>query len=263
MSEKKVVEIRTGLRSASLVVVQRSLQKMLHLIAQEPTVYEKLMIRLGFDDPLTIESVLGTLYISRHRPFFYAYRSAKHGSYIALWKLITVAQDMKWYSVRDFNHMLFDDFPAEHRRLITLQELQLSNSGLDVLPPEMQQLRNVEVLDLSNNLFDDLPQELHLMPNLRSLQLGGNQLRTLDDRIALFRGIDTLDVSGNQIEAISAQLGSIRQLQCLQLAGNQLTQLPEAVVELHGLTTLDVSNNQLNFLKQKLKKLFLHHLQCF
>lgn len=52
--------------------------------------------------------------------------------------------------------------------------LNISGQGLFDLPPEIQQLKNLQVLDLSNNQLSTFPKEIANISSLRSLKLAGN-----------------------------------------------------------------------------------------
>ena len=58
----------------------------------------------------------------------------------------------------------------------TLRELSLRQTGLSVLPPEIQGLSELVALDLSYNALCDLPGELHRLRRLRRIQLYSNPL---------------------------------------------------------------------------------------
>lgn len=65
------------------------------------------------------------------------------------------------------------------RELIT--RLNLSHSGVNLIPEEINYFPNLEAIDLSSNHIDQLPEFLGSMPQLRIINLGKNRLEKLPD----------------------------------------------------------------------------------
>ena len=68
---------------------------------------------------------------------------------------------------------------AEAGRLQYLEQLQLSNLGLDELPAGLCSLKRCKELQLQNNELPSLPEEIGAMSSLRSLDLSNNKLTSL------------------------------------------------------------------------------------
>jgi len=137
--------------------------------------------------------------------------------------------------------------------------LDLSDSELTELPPQIGQLTHLTELDLSYNQLTALPPEIGQLTNLTTLQLGDNKLTALPATIGQLINLKKLilgDVfGGNQLTELPSTLAQLTQLTVLGLGGNQLTALPSAISQLINLTTLDLRWNQLTELSPELGQL--------
>ncbi len=134
--------------------------------------------------------------------------------------------------------------------------LDLSDSELTELPPEIGQLTHLTELDLSYNQLTALPPEIGQLTNLTTLHLANNQLTTLPATIGQLTNLKKLilgDVfGGNQLTEWPSTLAQLTQLTVLGLGDNQLTALPSAISQLTNLTTLDLRWNKFTELPPEL-----------
>src|SRR5687768_4333546 len=68
-------------------------------------------------------------------------------------------------------------------RVSGAMELDLSELGLEVLPPEVGQLANLQTLYLYGNQLSALPPEIGQLTNLQRFNLNSNQLSALPPEI--------------------------------------------------------------------------------
>ena len=100
-------------------------------------------------------------------------------------------------------------------------------------------------LDLSDSQLTTLPPEIGTLVNLITLYLYGNQLTTLPPEIGRLVNLTTLDVYDNRLTTLPPEIGQLVNLTKLDLYDNKLTTLPSEIGHLENLTTLDLGGNRL------------------
>jgi Leucine-rich repeat (LRR) protein len=91
--------------------------------------------------------------------------------------------------------------------------LNLSDLGLDALPPGIERLAHLQYLNLSGNHLTEFPKEIGLLTNLKQLRLHGNYLTKLPEEIGNLRELEFINLSNNLLEDLPANLHSIKNLQ--------------------------------------------------
>ena len=119
-----------------------------------------------------------------------------------------------------------------------LNLLLLDGNGLNALPPEIGQLKNLTYLDLSNNELKSLPSEIEQLKNLKTLCLSRNQLIAMPPEIGQLKNLTALDVKWNQLAALPPEIGQLESLVELDLSSTQLTVLPPEIGQLKNLKRL-------------------------
>jgi len=191
--------------------------------------------------------------------------------------------------LEDYNKLLINvDFSAllvlDFDKAVELTIVDLSNSKLSKLPPEIYKLTNLAELDLSSNEIESLPENLAELKNLTLLNLEKNpQLKPEaimgfvndypkeivyssgsyaynEDNNKLMINVDfpyflildndeakkmtSLDLSYSELTNLQPEIGQFTNLESLDLSGNALTELPSEIGQLTNLTELFLSGNQ-------------------
>ena len=109
------------------------------------------------------------------------------------------------------------------------------------LPPEIQNLANLELLSLrSNNLVGPIPVELSNLSDLEHLVIGSNQLTgKIPVELCKLSRLETLDLGGNQLVGeVPSELGNLSELRELKLNENNFSgELPRSFLSLQNLIT--------------------------
>ena len=109
--------------------------------------------------------------------------------------------------------------------------LDLSDSQLTVLPPEIGKLSNLSTLYLYANQLTALPPEIGRLVNLTTLDLYDNQLMTLPPEIGQLVNLTKLDAYDNKLTTLPTEIGHLENLTSLDLGGNRLTSPPPEIVK--------------------------------
>lgn len=100
---------------------------------------------------------------------------------------------------------------------------------------------NTDKLDLSDCGLEQLPPALFDLRDLRELSLAGNQLTELPTAISQFTALEKLVVAGNRLQQLPEDLGSLQHLKGLWAHGNLLQQVPDSLAQLTGLKALSLA----------------------
>ena len=145
-----------------------------------------------------------------------------------------------------------------------LQQLDLRNNQLVMLPESIGQLKQLRRLYLEGNKLTTLPESIGQLKQLRRLYLEGNKLTALPESIGQLKQLEGLSLGHNDLTTLPESIGQLKQLWELTLCHNQLVILPESVGQLKQLRWLALCHNQLTTLPEsigqlrQLQKLFLH-----
>lgn len=137
------------------------------------------------------------------------------------------------------------EIPPELQQLTNLQHLYLFGGQLTEVPPEIGQLTNLHYLYLSDNQLAEVPPELGQLTSLQALRLSGNHLREIPPELGHLTGLQSLDLSNNQLTEVPPEIGQLVNLYVLHLSNNRLTEVPLELGQLTNLHYLYLSGNQL------------------
>ncbi|MCO5548464.1 hypothetical protein L7F22_001922 [Adiantum nelumboides] len=130
--------------------------------------------------------------------------------------------------------------------------LDLSNCGLEDVPPEVFALNDLEDLSLAWNNISHISDNIKNLKNLRHLGISGNWLLRLPANIGNLVQLESLWIQGNLLQHFPVEIGSLQNLSILNLTGNMLEDIPESIGSLLNLKLLSVSGNQLKHLPEGL-----------
>lgn len=142
-----------------------------------------------------------------------------------------------------------DSFPAEILDLgQTLEQLDLSGTGLSSLPPNLgQSLPKLKIAFFSQCAFKTFPRELASCPQLEMIAFRGNGMTSIAED-ALPPRLRWLILTDNKLDSLPSSIGKCERLQKCMLAGNQLCSLPVEMRNCRKLGLLRLSSNRLQFL---------------
>jgi Leucine-rich repeat (LRR) protein len=124
---------------------------------------------------------------------------------------------------------------------------------------EEARVSGAAILNLSNIGLEELPPEIDTLVVLRELYLPYNQLRTLPPEIAKLENLEVLQLNYNEITYLPPEIASLHKLKWLELASNQLSYLPDEFENLTNLCMLNLRDNQLTHLPTIIHKFHQHY----
>uniref|UniRef100_A0A7E4W5T9 Protein flightless-1-like protein n=1 Tax=Panagrellus redivivus TaxID=6233 RepID=A0A7E4W5T9_PANRE len=182
----------------------------------------------------------------------------------------------------DLSDNKLDVLQPQIRRLINLQVLKLSNNPLNHfqlklsqsmktlrvltlrnthrnpsnLPPDWDDLENLQELDLAQNDLTTFPVNLHQLKNLRKLDLSMNKITKIEFPEGSFERLRTLNISVNELTAFPEGITRCTQLQKIYASYNQLVfgGLPPGIGKLIQLEILHLSHNELELIPEGISR---------
>jgi Leucine-rich repeat (LRR) protein len=132
--------------------------------------------------------------------------------------------------------------PPEIGRLQNLEALDVSYTEVSGLPKEVMELWRLKTLDLSNTQVGELLREIEGLRNLKALGISSTQVGELPREIGELQHLETLDISNTQVGELPREIGGLQELKNLDLSNTQVGELPRETGKLQYLRTLDISN---------------------
>lgn len=142
--------------------------------------------------------------------------------------------------------------------------LDLSDLGLNTLPPALADLTGLTTLFLTGNPLAELPDWLARLSDLRILNVNHCALRIVPAWIERLGRLETLWLMGNHLRDLPSELAHMAALSTIDLDANAFTDFPAALLASPHLTTLYISSNHLTRLPDAIDRLAqLIHLTLF
>ena len=142
------------------------------------------------------------------------------------------------------------------------RELALDNLDIEVLPPAVGKLTNLDFLFLELNQLDDLPNEIGDLRYLKRLYLNDNFFKHFPESVCNLKNLRELRMEHNKIEEITPLIHQLENLEVLHLSYNRLTKLPEEMSQLKKLRRVWLVGNRFTGAeKVKIKKMFASPVQ--
>lgn len=133
--------------------------------------------------------------------------------------------------------------------------LNLNNTALLGLSPEIARFRALEQLNLSDSLLEELPEEMGQLANLRYLFLRNLRLRRLPGSLRRLRVLTAIDMSNTDVRSFPVVLLALGQLEVIDLTHTMLQTVPSAIVQLERLSGLRLADTQLSELPNEISRL--------
>ncbi len=191
--------------------------------------------------------------------FIEAENAIKISSTLVFWSHLPGGEDH--LTQQDFRDLPLADIRSQLRTWIeknpavkNMDYLNLSNSNLRYLPPEIGLLTNITGLYLNQNHLTALPSEIGQLTNLTYLVLSENHLTALPPEIGLLKNLTYLSLGQNHLTELPPEIGQLMYLTGLVLNQNHLTELPPEIGQLTNLRVLVLEQNQLTALPDTLER---------
>jgi hypothetical protein len=134
-------------------------------------------------------------------------------------------------------------------------ELDLSDLGLEEVPPELEHGSFIVVLTLAHNRLQDLPSWFERFDVLQHLDLSNNRLAVLPRVICGIPQLKSLNLRGNELSSLPESMEGLSSLETLDLSRNRLNAVPEALGSMKALRKLDLNLNRIDKLPEKIRRL--------
>lgn len=138
--------------------------------------------------------------------------------------------------------------PPEIGNMHNLQYLNLGSNGINLIPAEIKHLRNLQWLILEDNNLVSLPAELSELTNLQTLDLDGNPNLDADGAFAIAAKIPSLkELSVNRvlINSLPKSFFTLNNIEKLYMSNTGVSTFPEEMGQLYKLKVLDMTHNNI------------------
>lgn len=171
------------------------------------------------------------------------------------------------------NNVLSDCFPQVWQYERTLEELNITSTRINYLPPQLFYCQGLKILLASNNSIDNIPEVVGSLRLLQTLNLNRNFISSVPDNIKSCKNLTHLDLSCNTLqklpdaitslislqelllnetclEFLPANFGRLVNLRIIELRSNNLISLPKSMHRLNNLIRLDIGCNDFKVLPE-------------
>lgn len=157
------------------------------------------------------------------------------------------------------------DYPILQGFPDSLETLQAAGIALNRVDTRIFQLKNIQNVDLSNNNIKVIPEEMKDV-KLVELKLSGNKISEIPEVLCtgeIVKSLRLLDLARNELSFLPHKFPSFKSLVQLRLDCNKLQTLPRTFGKMTGLKFFSASNNKLVVLPPSFTKLSLDSLDLF
>ncbi|XP_013105696.2 protein lap1 [Stomoxys calcitrans] len=165
------------------------------------------------------------------------------------------------------NTVLTDMFPLVWQHERTLEELNLTSTRINNLPPQLFYCLGLKILNANNNNIENIPEAVGTLRQLQQLNLNRNYISSVPESIKSCKHLTHLDLSCNTLqrlpdaitslislqelllnetymEFLPANFGRLVNLRIVELRLNSLVSLPKSMQRLVNLQRLDIGGNE-------------------
>lgn len=160
---------------------------------------------------------------------------------------------IRFLRIRSGDH--FTEISERLGDLKKLEELYLSNNGLESLPASIGNLKELKVFEIQHNNIRMLPKGITQLQNLERFAADGNALEKLPEKIGDLKNLTVFTLNQNKIEELPASITKLYKLKELNLIGNDLNELPKNIGALKNLELIPLGMNFLEELPTSFTKL--------
>jgi len=118
-----------------------------------------------------------------------------------------------------------NEIPKSILNLTTLVLLKVNLNNIEVIPPEIQNLKQLSYLDLSYNNIKELPKELFNLKNLTILNLSNNKLKYIPPDIQNLSNLNQLDLLYNDIKELPSEIYNLKNLNTIKFEAKKSNSL--------------------------------------
>ena len=177
-----------------------------------------------------------------------------------------------------FNNVRIKQIPQTIRKLINLENLDLSNNPdlsiqnyiftftklktlnlaytkLDSGSLNFELLKDLVCLNISSLTLTNIPDSILNLTKLRKLDMSHNKIENLTSYFYNLINLTYLDLSNNRISSLSEDISKLKKLKYINLNFNNISSLPKSISNLEDLRSFSITNNRLKSLPESFKRL--------
>ena len=136
-------------------------------------------------------------------------------------------------------------FPQTRQKLEDLEELDITNRGIEELPKEIHKLQSLKVLHLCNNNIKILPNELFGMQTLTDFCLHNNQITVISEKIGNLVNLIQFSISNNNMVELPQSIVKLKNMRSFMIENTQITKIPDQFIKNTHLDQLCINDELL------------------
>ncbi len=138
-----------------------------------------------------------------------------------------------------------DSLPLGISKMKKLTKLSFYKNDLKALPLDLFHL-NLKIIDLYYNDLEVIPPEIGNLKDLEILFLAHNKIYELPESLGSLSKLDELYLHNNRLSVLPASLGELSKVQIVRVNDNYLSEFPNQFLGRSKLEYLDIANNQIS-----------------
>lgn len=115
----------------------------------------------------------------------------------------------------------------ELKKIYNVEHINLDGWGLNYIPQEIFEFKNLKSLSLEFNQIEEIPKDISLLRSLKYLYLCYNQLERLPESIGELTSLKGLNLIHNNLSSLPSTIKNLKRLKYIYVRGTKVKEVPK------------------------------------